>query len=221
MIIAIDGPAASGKTTIARHLAKRLKIKMLDSGSLYRTVALQIIKAGIRPDDEERVTEEASKLMSKLIVDFIADGEFKLSISGEDVTGEIRSPAVNEAVSTVSEIAGVRSIMVDYQRRIAGNDAVVEGRDIGTAVFPDARLKVYLDADIDERAERRFLEQELMGINQSYEEVREDIMRRDRIDTKRKFSPLQKAIDAVFVDTTGKEIEEVVDEIICLLGEKD
>lgn len=217
LIIAIDGPAASGKTTIAERLAIKLNLKMLDSGSLYRTVALRVIEAGIDPDDEARVKEIASKTMSELKIEFTEGGGVRLSFAGRDITEEIRSPLVNEVVSPVSEIAGVRAIMFEFQKRTAGTDAVVEGRDIGTAVFPDAGIKVYLDADIEERAKRRFAEQESMGIKQSFEEVREDINRRDSIDSGRRLSPLRQAPDALYIDTTGKEIDKVVDEIIAHL----
>lgn len=220
MIIAIDGPAASGKTTIARRLAVKLNMKMIDSGSLYRSVALQVIRGEIEPDDAESVIKTTVNTIGKLKVGFVSDGEFRISIDGDDITGEIRSPAVNEIVSPVSELADIRSIMVDYQRRIAGNDAVVEGRDIGTVVFPDAGIKIYLDADIKERARRRFLEQVSMGIRQTVEEVREDIERRDGIDSERESSPLRRARDAIYIDTTGKEIEAVVDEIISRTEER-
>ncbi|MBN1288103.1 MAG: (d)CMP kinase [Actinobacteria bacterium] len=214
MIIAIDGPAASGKTTVAALLADRLNYNMLDSGSMYRAVALLVIEGGASPDDELKAVEAAEKVAESMRFVSVGEGEFRLSIGGRDVTMDIRSQEVTEAVSPVSRLAGVRAIMAESQKRIAGADAVVEGRDIGTVVFPDAEEKFYLDAALAERAKRRYLEEMRKGTALTLEKVEADIRNRDKIDSSRELSPLARAQDAVYIDTTGKGIGEVVDEIL-------
>lgn len=213
VIIAIDGPAASGKTTVASKLADKLGYGMLDSGSMYRAVALLVVEGGVNPEDENEVVKEAEKVAGNIRFISQADGGLKLLLGDRDITMDIRSEQVNEAVSPVSKLAGVRSIMVDSQKKLAHGDTVVEGRDIGTVVFPDAEAKFYIDATIEERAERRYLEEKQKGSGRSYETVKAEIARRDEIDSSRDTSPLTRANDAVYIDTTGKGIEEVVSEI--------
>ncbi|MBN2169397.1 MAG: (d)CMP kinase [Actinobacteria bacterium] len=220
LIIAIDGPAASGKTTIAALLAERLNYNMLDSGSMYRAVALLVIEGGAAPDDEKEAVKAAEDVAGGIMFVSSGEGDFRLYIGERDVTVDIRSQEVTEAVSPVSKLAGVRALMVQSQKRIAGADAVVEGRDIGTVVFPDAGEKFYLDAALEERAKRRYLEEKQKGTEQSLEKVMVAIKKRDEIDSSRDLSPLARAEDAVYIDTTGRGIDEVVDEIMDRIEER-
>ena len=217
MIVAIDGPAASGKTTVAARLAAKLNYRMVDSGSMYRAVALAVVEAGVDLTDGEKITEISGQVAKEIRFEYSGDGDYRVILGDRDITEDVRSRRVNEAVSPVSRLAGVRSAMVDSQRRIAGGDAVVEGRDIGTVVFPDAQVKVYLDATLEERARRRYVEERQKGMKTTLETVKADISTRDEIDSKRELSPLARAGDAVLVDTDGLEVDEVVNRILALV----
>ena len=214
MIIAIDGPAGSGKSTVAKLLAKRLGFHFLDTGAMYRAVAYRALREGVGLTDEPAVARIAH-------AEEIAFGHelgealpSRVSIAGEDVTTAIRTPEVDEAVSPVAKLAEVRSAMVARQRALAdGNDIVVEGRDIGTVVFPDAALKVYLTANAEERARRRAADQAREGATAGTDAVHAALMRRDEIDSSRKHSPLAVADDAIVLDTTDLTLEQVVDRI--------
>ncbi len=210
-VIAIDGPAGSGKSTIAKALARRLNLDYLDTGAMYRAVAFAAISQGIDPADADRVVEMTRSVR-------IDVSEAGVIVDGIDATTEIRGPEVSEAVSVVAAIADVRVELVRRQREWARRrgGGVLEGRDIGTVVFPDARLKVYLTARPEVRAERRA--NEATGL--SYEEVAADIARRDTVDTGRDESPLTEADDAVTVDTSDLSIEGVVDAIAAHLSER-
>ncbi|RMH67648.1 MAG: (d)CMP kinase [Actinomyces sp.] len=207
-VIAIDGPAGSGKSTVARALARRLGLEYLDTGAMYRAVTFAALRAGIDPDDADRV----AALARSLDLDVSTDG---VIVDGVDATVEIRGPAVNRAVSVVAANPEVRRELVSRQREWARRrgGGVLEGRDIGTVVFPDAELKVYLTADIEERARRRAREVRELD----YEQVAAELARRDTLDATRDADPLATAADAVVVDTTGKSIDEVVDEVVALL----
>ncbi len=207
-VIAIDGPAGSGKSTVARALARRLGLDYLDTGAMYRAVTFAALRAGIDPDDADRV----AALARDLDLDVSVDG---VVVDGIDATVEIRGPAVNRAVSVVAANPEVRRELVSRQREWARRHGggVLEGRDIGTVVFPDAELKVYLTADIEERARRRAREVSELD----YEQVAAELARRDTLDTTRDADPLATASDAVVVDTTGRTIDEVVDEVVALL----
>jgi CMP/dCMP kinase len=221
MIIAIDGPAGSGKSSVAKALAGRLGFRYLDTGAMYRAVAYRALTQGLALTDERRVAA-------------IAEGEpiafghegrevlpSRVSIGGEDVTEAIRTPAVDDAVSPVSALPLVREAMVAQQRRIArSDDVVVEGRDIGTVVFPDAELKVYLTASARERAKRRALQHREAGLPGDADVVLDALIRRDKIDSSRAHSPLAAASDAVLVDTTELTFEEVVERIAALARER-
>ena len=208
-VLAIDGPAGAGKSTVARGAAVRLGLQVLDTGAMYRAATLACLRAGVDLDDEARCAAVARAIRIE------QEGE-QTRVDGVDVSREIRSPEVTATVSTVSAHPTVRRIMVDHQRRwAAGRDGgVVEGRDIGTVVFPDARLKIFLNASDEERARRRLQDEAAAGRDIALDALRADIERRDRVDSQRPYSPLAAAADAVIIDTTGRPVEEVVDEIV-------
>jgi CMP/dCMP kinase len=221
MIIAIDGPAGSGKSSVAKALAGRLGFYYLDTGAMYRALAYRALSKGVSPNDEPAVAAIAA---NDLIEFGHVAGEplpSRVFIAGEDVTDAIRTPQVDDAVSPVAKLPLVRSAMVAQQRHLAKDaDIVVEGRDIGTVVFPDAQLKVYLTASAEERARRRAAQQSAGGHAIDEERVRDAIVRRDEIDSTRTHSPLAAADDAVVVDTTGLTFDEVVDRIALLAHER-
>lgn len=211
LIVAIDGPAGSGKSTTAKLLAARLSYLYIDTGAMYRTVTLFAIRRKLLGNDEE-IINLASEL--NIVLDF-ADGETKVTVSGEDVSKEIRTFDVNQSVSEVSKIEGVRKILVKKQQEMGKNGGVVmEGRDITTVVFPDADVKIYLTAVIDERAKRRALEFKQKGNELPVDEVKENLEKRDLIDSNREVSPLTQSPDAIVVDTSDVSIEEQVNIII-------
>jgi len=215
MMITIDGPAASGKSTVARALARRLGIEYLDTGAMYRSVALKALREGVPLDDEQRLGTVAEDTH----VTFEHEGgdpiPTRVILNGEDVTLAIRTPEVNEVVSYVAKAAPVRSVMVSEQRRMAqGSNAVLEGRDTGTVVFPDAEVKVFLTASSEERALRRQVDLHASGVQADVAEVDASLTRRDVIDSSRAASPLEMADDATLIDTTSMTVEEVVDAIV-------
>lgn len=220
MIIAIDGPAGSGKSTVARRLAERLGFELLDTGAMYRAVAFRALTCGVSVTDEEAV----ARVVVRDEVEFIHErGEpapARVLIAGDDVTSAIRLPMVDEAVSAVARMPLVRRAMVAQQRRIAaGKDIVVEGRDIGTVVFPNADVKFYLTATPEERARRRAAQQAATGVLVDPAGVRESIERRDEADSTRPVAPLVPAEDAIVIDTTGMSVEEVVDRMVSIVFE--
>ena len=207
-VIAIDGPAGSGKSTVAKAVAARLGLEYLDTGAMYRSVAFAALCNNVDPDDAGVVAKLAQQVDIRL-----EDG--KVCVDGQDATIEIRGPEVTRAVTAVAANPAVRSEMVIRQREWAAknNGGVLEGRDIGTVVFPDAELKVYLTASDEERAARRSKE----VADLQYDAVAADIARRDHADASRSTSPMQQASDAVLLDTTGLSIDEVVDRVLDLL----
>ncbi len=212
MIIAIDGPAASGKSTTAKLVAKKLKLTYLDTGAMYRAVTLQLLRSKIDFVDIDKV----SAILDDLIIDmFDHKGVNIVKINDEDVTGEIRSSNVTKYVSEVSALLSVRESMVVMQREIAHKtDCVIEGRDIGTIVFPNADYKFFMVADIKMRAKRRLKEMKQLGIVKSVKEVISELESRDQKDSSRDNSPLRKAKDAIEIDTSNLSIDEQVDKII-------
>jgi len=209
MIIAIDGPSASGKSTTAKGLAEKLGITHVDTGAMYRAVTLGLKLSGISPDDDTSVCQYLSE------IELYFDANNKMHLNGVDVSHEIRSGDISSRVSAVSAIPEVREKMVIIQRRIAGEqDCVLEGRDIGTVVFPNAEFKFFLIADIDVRAKRRLIELEKMGETKTISELIEDIRRRDQLDTSRNHSPLIQADDAIPIDTSQLTINEQIKIII-------
>jgi len=205
-VIAIDGPAGSGKSTVARAVASRLGMPYLDTGAMYRAVAFSAIRQGVDPEDNAQVAELALDMRLE-----VAD---RVTVDDVDATIEIRSPEVTRAVSVVAANPEVRKELVRRQREWADKEGsgVVEGRDIGTVVFPEAPVKVYMTASDEERAQRR--SQELLDMH--YDEVAADIARRDHIDSTRQHAPLSVAPDAVVVDTTTSTVDEVVELVLAL-----
>jgi len=212
MIIAIDGPSGSGKSTLGRLLARALNLLYIDTGSMYRTVALAVIEARIDPTDAAAVTA----LANHVEIDLKGDPDsLSVLLDGQDVTEQIRTERVTEMASVVSTIPGVRRAMVERQRAIGKRGAVLNGRDIGTVVFPDADVKFFLDAAPEERAERRYIEdQQKSSSSATLAETLADMMERDRRDSTRADSPLKVADDAIVIDSTGKTIEEVLSEML-------
>ena len=207
MIIAIDGPAGSGKSTIAKLIAEDLGLVYLDTGAMYRLVTLKALNEGILGD-----FEKIKKMLNNLNID-IKENAFYLD--NVDVSDEIRKPIVSENVSDIAAIREVREKMVDLQRKFSeSKNVILDGRDIGTVVFPNANVKIFLVADAKERANRRYKELVKKGENVKIEKIHENILKRDEIDSTRKESPLKKAEDAIEVDTTSKNIEEVKNEIL-------
>ena len=211
--IAIDGPAGAGKSTIAKIIAKELNIEYIDTGAMYRAITLKALRLGIDMEDEN-----AYSFLNQTELD-ICNGRFIMD--GEDVSESIRTVEVTENVSTPSKIGVVRTFLVDYQRKISESKSVImDGRDIGTVVLPNAELKIYLIASVECRARRRMLERELKGIYKTLEETMEEIEVRDHKDSTRKISPLKCAEDAIVVDSSDMTIDEVVSEIIKLVNER-
>lgn len=209
--ITIDGPSGSGKSTIAKTLAKELEITYLDTGAMYRGVGYFAISKNVDPADEEGVMSILDSI--EMDIKYI-NGEQKVLICGEDITPYIRENSISMAASTVSKIPAVRLKLVDLQRIIAAkNDCVIDGRDIGSYVLPDAKFKFYMTADAEERAKRRHLELTEKGVEISYVEVLEDIQKRDLQDSTRAFAPLVIPEGAVVIDTTNMTVEEVKNRI--------
>ena len=216
MIVAIDGPAGSGKSTVAKRVAQQLKYNYLDTGAMYRAITYEALKNDIDIENSDALTHLARSAKLEFRNEHM--GIYSdIFINGQRVTDEIRLPEVDANVSAVSKVAGVREAMVRKQRQLAGNDAIIEGRDIGTVVFPDAKLKVFLTAGASERARRRALQLESTGEKIDSLQVQKEIIRRDQIDSNRENSPLVKAVDAVELETTDKDIEQVVREILLLI----
>lgn len=212
LVIAIDGPAASGKSTTARIVAERLGYLHVDTGAMYRAMTLKVLQHGIPPGDE---TSIAALARETTITISVADGRRTVRLDGRDVDAEIRSPEVTRAVSEVSSMKVVRELMVREQRRLAsGGGVVLEGRDIGTVVLPDADVKVFMVADVAERARRRRLELSEQRIDLPLDLLIEEIRERDRRDSSRQMSPLRMAPDAVEIDTSSLSIGEQVERIL-------
>ena len=209
-IIAIDGPAASGKSTLAERLASRIGYLYFDTGVMYRAVTLAGLRAGFPPSDEKRITELASEISIDVRPPSQTDGrQYDVVANGEDVTWEIRSEEVDANVSKISAYSGVRRAMTERQREIGKRgEVIMVGRDIGTVVLPEADLKLYLDATVEARARRRYEERQARGEEVDYDEVLESMRIRDRIDSSRDVAPLHPADDAVIIDTTVLSVDE-------------
>lgn len=215
MIIAIDGPAASGKSTVAKAVARRLNVRHLDTGAMYRAVTWLALERGIAPDDAPALVRLAEE--NPVSFEYAAGAPIATSahIAGHDVTAQVRYPEVDANVSAVSAVPGVRAALVRQQRAIASaQDTLAEGRDIGTVVFPHAEVKVFLTATAEERARRRQIDLANQGHDVDRTEVQSRLERRDAYDSSREVSPLEAAPDAELLDTTGLSIEQVVDAIV-------
>lgn len=217
--IAIDGPAGAGKSTIAKRVAEELNFMYVDTGALYRAVALCAIQKNIEPDDSQRVSEMLSEIKVQLAFNYRF--EKVVLLDGRDVSSRIRTPEVSMAASKISALPQVRAYLLDLQRDIAKeNNVIMDGRDIGTVVLPDARVKIFLTASPEVRAERRYKELSEKGANVSFDEVLRDVNERDYNDSHRKTAPLKPAEDSVFVDTTDLDFEQSVEKIISVIKER-
>lgn len=217
-IVGIDGPAGSGKGTVTKQIANKLGLVNIDTGSTYRCVALEVLNRNISLEDKEKIIEVAKDI--KIDIESTPSGDL-VYLNGKDVTKEIRSKEVTKIVSPVSSIKEVRYVMVDLQRKLAeGKNIIMEGRDICTYVFPNADVKIYLDASIEERAKRRYKENQEKNIDMTYEEVYENIRKRDENDKVKEIGALKLAEDSIIVDTTNLSIDEVVERIIGIIKKK-
>lgn len=209
--ITLDGPSGSGKTSIAKAVAKELNIAYLDTGAMYRSVAYYMIQNGISVEDEKTVIENLDKINMEIVRD---NNEQRMIVNGEDITGLIRTPNISAGASTVSKIKEVRLKLVEMQRNIAHKTScVIDGRDIGSFVLPDAEFKFYLTADVDVRAKRRYLELKDKS-DTTLEEVKKVMIARDEQDSKRAFAPLVVPQGAYVIDTTNLKFEEVLDLVL-------
>ena len=214
-VVAIDGPAGSGKGTVAKLISEKLGFVNIDTGATFRCIALAMIQKDIKKEEEDKIKE----LLNHIDINMKPDGTVLLN--GEIVTDRIRENDVNTLVSPISVIKIVRDKLLDVQRKIAaGKNVVMEGRDIGTVVFPDADVKIYLDASPEERAKRRLKQNQEKGIESSYEEVLQNIIDRDKRDSSREIAPLKQADDAIYLDSTLLSIEEVVEKITDIIKAK-
>ncbi len=217
-VIAIDGPSASGKSTLAKALARRLKFDYLDTGAMYRALAWKVLDAKISLKDRKGIIS----LCRRQKVKFIKSGrKFRIFINGRDVTGKIRTAEVSEAASILSRIKEVRRVMVRTQRKLAEKRKVIlEGRDIGTVVFPEADCKIFLDASLEERARRRHKEFLGKGRKSSKAKLKKDLMRRDNRDSRRKVAPLRKGRNAILLDSSDLTIAGMLREALAIVAEK-
>lgn len=213
--IAIDGPAASGKSTTAKNLAKILEYLYVDTGAMYRALTLAVIKNKIDIKNQQKVEIIARQSQIELVQ---KEDDIQTLLNGEDVSNNIRAPEINEIISIISAYPGLRKIMVEKQRRLAASGGIVmDGRDIGTVVLKDAEVKIFMKADLDKRAERRVKEFAGKGIEVSFEEIKNEIRNRDRIDSSRSASPLKPAPDAHIIDTSDLTIEQQTEKCLLLV----
>lgn len=219
LVVAIDGPAGTGKSSVSKGLARGLGARFLDTGAMYRIVTLAVLRAGIDPSDAEAVGETASDV--QLSVGYDPD-DSSFYLAGEDVSTEIRGDDVTRAVSAVSAVPTVRTRLVDIQREMAEGPGsiVVEGRDIGTVVFPDAPVKIFLTASAETRAQRRNAQNVRAGLADDYPAVLADVRRRDHLDSTRAVSPLRAAEDAIVVDTSDMTENEVIAHLLDLVTQR-
>ena len=214
-VVAIYGPAGSGKGTITKLVGEKTGLINIDTGAMFRCVTLAMLRQNIKLDEEDKIKQ----LLENIEIDLLEEhGNQKVMLNGEDVTKEIREKNVNDFVSPVSTIKIVRNKLLDLQRKVAEEKKVImEGRDIGTTVFPNADVKIYLDASCEERAKRRLLQNQEKGIQTSYEDALENVKARDKMDSEREIAPLRRAEDAIYIDSTNMSIEEVVEKITRLI----
>lgn len=217
-IVAVDGTAGSGKGSITKIVAEKLNLTAIDTGAMYRCVALAMLEQNIKIEELDKIAE----LLKNIKIEFIEDSNGKkVFLNGKDVSLKIRTVEVTEYTSPVSAIGIIREHLVKLQREMAESiDVIMEGRDIGTKVFPNANVKIYLDASPEERAQRRYRQNKENGIDTPYEEILQNVIDRDYRDSHREISPLTKAPDAIYVDSTGMTVEEEAEEVIRIIKEK-
>jgi len=216
--IAVDGPSGAGKSTITREIAKRIDCIYVDTGALYRAIGLYVLRAGIDSEDAGRIVGMLGDISVR--IGKCGSGQI-IFLNGVDVSAEIRTPEVSLYASNVSKIPEVRAALLDLQRSAAKNGRIImDGRDIGTVVLPDATLKIFLTASPEERARRRYLELKEKGSDATYEDVLRDLIMRDKNDSTREIAPLRAADDAVILDTTGNEFEQSVEQILKIITER-
>ena len=216
--IAIDGPAGAGKSTIARRTARELSFIYVDTGALYRALAVFLEDEGISPEDTEKVGEAVKSVKVSIVYE---NGEQQVLVNGKNVTSRLRAEAVGNMASTVSAIPAVRAALLDLQRDLAkAHDVLMDGRDIGTNVLPEAKLKIYLTASVETRAERRYKDLQEKGVEKNLSEIKKEIEERDHRDMTRAIAPLRQAEDAVYLDTSHMNIDEVVETIKKLYRER-
>jgi cytidylate kinase len=214
--LALDGPAGSGKSSVSRAVAQRLGWVMLDTGAMYRAITWAVLQANIDLDDHEAIAKAARSTTIEITTD---PGNFSISVNGEDVTNAIRSPQVSASVSAVSAVPEVRELLVQLQREAVANSdfgIVIEGRDIGTVVLPDSKLKVFLTATPEARARRRSLEVDPLASSETIAQTQEELHVRDAKDSGREHSPLKPAPDSQLLDTSDLSLEQVVDQLVIL-----
>jgi len=220
LIIAIDGPSAVGKSTIGKLIAQELGYLYIDTGAIYRAITWKVIQKNIDLNNEGLVSDLVSKIhisIKKIYRNF--KKIYCVFVNGEDVTEEIRNPKIDQNVSLIAKLPKVRKQLIDMQRNLAKNGCIVmEGRDIGSIILPYADIKLYFSASEEERIKRRYQELKDRGYKISYKEIKEQILRRDVIDSNRKYAPLTKTEDAILIDTTNKTIEEVKNEILKIIN---
>ena len=217
-IVAIDGPAGAGKGTITKNVAKECNLVNIDTGAMYRCVALESLRKGYTPENKEEIISISKNIDIDITFE---NGEQKFFLNGEDVSKEIRTTEVTNIVSPVSSIPEVREEMVNLQRKLAeGKDVIMEGRDITTVVFPNAQVKIYLDASEEERAKRRFKENQEKGIECTFEEILDSIHKRDENDKNKPVGALKIAEDAIVIDSSNMTIEEVTDRVKEIIDER-
>ncbi|QIS11325.1 (d)CMP kinase [Nocardia arthritidis] len=219
LVVAMDGPSGTGKSSVSRRLATRLGARYLDTGAMYRVATLRVLRAGIELTDSAAIAAAVKELPLRIGTDPRRE---LIELDGVDVSAEIRGDAVTKAVSAVSAVPEVRELLVDLQREIAlvAQRIVVEGRDIGTVVLPDADAKIYLTASAEARAHRRNQQNIAEGRGDDYAAVLADVQRRDTLDSTRKVSPLRPAADAVLVDTSEMNMDEVIDELYRVVAQQ-
>ncbi|HCC03581.1 MAG TPA: (d)CMP kinase [Clostridiales bacterium] len=217
-VVAVDGPAGSGKGTITKLVGEKRNLVYIDTGAMYRCVTLDCINNNVDYTDIAGI----EKVLDKIAIELkIEDGIQKVYLNGKDVSQEIREDKVNNLVSEYSAVKEVRDKITPMQQEMGKNqDIIMEGRDIGTVVFPNADVKIFLDCDVKERARRRYIQNQQKGINSTYEEILENIIKRERINSTREVAPFIKAEDAILIDSTNMTIEEVVNRVIEIIDKK-
>ena len=217
-VVAVDGPAGSGKGTVTKLVGEKRNLVYIDTGAMYRCVTLDCIENGVDYTDIEGI----NKILDKISIELkIEDGVQKVYLNGKDVSKEIREDRINDLVSEYSAVKEIRYKITPMQQEMGKNqDIIMEGRDICTVVFPNADVKIFLDCSVEERARRRYLQNQQKGIDSTYEEILENIIKRERINSTREVSTFVKAEDAIYIDSTNMTIEEVVDRVLEIIDEK-